>query len=83
MTGTVRIYINSQGIDVPSSATALEAVQAWNSDEASAIRNGERLITDSRGLPAGPGSAVHNGAIFRIVGARRVASDDPEPGSGP
>ena len=81
MTGTVRIYINSQGVDVPSSATALEAVRAWNAGEASAISNGERLITDSRGLPAEPGSAVHNGAIFRIVRARAIASDDADPGS--
>ena len=80
MTATVRIYINSQGVDVPSSATALEAVQAWNAGEASAISNGERVITDSRGLPAEPGSAVHNGAIFRIVRARTIAADDADPG---
>ena len=78
---TVRIYINSQGVDVPASATALDAVEAWNTGEASAIRNGERVITDSRGLPADPGSAVHNGAIFRIVRSRAAAADDVDPGA--
>ena len=78
MTETVRIYINSRGIDVPASATALEAVRTWNADEASAISSGDRMITDSRGLPADPGSAVHNGAVFRIVRARAVAADDDE-----
>ncbi|HEU4749166.1 MAG TPA: hypothetical protein VFS56_11740 [Gemmatimonadaceae bacterium] len=74
MTPTVRIYINSTGIDVPASATALEAVQSWNVAEAAAIGSGERMITDSRGLPADPESPVHNGAIFRIVRARGSAS---------
>jgi hypothetical protein len=33
------------------------------------------MITDSRGLPADPGSTIHNGAIFRIVRARTASSD--------
>jgi len=78
VTPTVRIYIDSHGVDVPASATALEAVEAWNRDEASAVKQGERLITDSRGLPADPDSVVHNGAIFRIVRARSSASGDSE-----
>ena len=79
MTETVRIYINTAGVEVPSSATALEAVEAWNAAEAAAIRSGERMITDSRGLPADPASPVHNGAIFRIVRARQSGADDPDP----
>lgn len=78
MTETVRIYINTAGLDVPSAATALEAVQAWDAGEAAAIRSGERMITDSRGLPADPASPVHNGAIFRIVRARQSGADDPD-----
>ena len=74
MTATVRIYINSIGVDVPATATALQAVQSWNAAEAAAIGNGERMITDSRGLPADPEMPVHNGAIFRIVRARGVAA---------
>lgn len=71
MTETVRIYINANALEVPSSATAIEAVEAWNAAEASAIKSGERMITDSRGLPADPQTPVHNGAIFRIVRARQ------------
>ena len=78
MTATVRVFINTHGIDVPDSSTALEAIEAWNAGEAVAIRNGERMITDSRGLPADPASAVHNGAIFRVVRARSAASDEDE-----
>ncbi len=78
MTATVRVYINTHGIDVPDSSTALEAIDAWNAGEAAAVRKGERMITDSRGLPADPTSAVHNGAIFRVVRARSAASDEDE-----
>jgi len=78
VTETVRIYINARGIDVPASATALEAVGAWSAVEAAAVRNGERMITDSRGLPADPGSTIHNGAIFRIVRARGAISDSAD-----
>lgn len=78
MTPTVRVYINARGVDVVSSATALEAVAALDAAEAAAILSGERMITDSRGLPADPESLVHNGAIFRIVRARQAASDDSD-----
>lgn len=76
MTATVRIYINANGLEVPSGATALEAVEAWDAAAAVAIKGGERMITDSRGLPTDPQSPVHNGAIFRIVRARHAEDDD-------
>ncbi len=71
MTDTVRIYINSKGFEVPSSSTALRAVELWDAHESAAIRSGERMITDSRGLRADPESPVHNGAIYRVVRARQ------------
>ncbi len=74
----VRIYINSTGVDVPSSATTLDAVAVWDAAQAAAIATGERVITDSRGLRADPKAPVHNGAIFRIVRARASAGDDSD-----
>lgn len=75
MSDTVRIYINAKPIDVAASATALEAVEQWDSTQAAAIRNGERMITDSRGIATTADAPVHNGAIFRIVRARQVGED--------
>jgi hypothetical protein len=75
MTDTVRIYINAKPVDVDSTATALEAVALWDSALAAAIRSGERMITDSRGIPTTADALVHNGAIFRIVRARQAAED--------
>ena len=76
MSENVRIYINGKPVDVDAAATALEAVEAWNPAQAASIRSGERMITDSRGIPARNDAPVHNGAIFRIVRARSEAADD-------
>ncbi|HYU53027.1 MAG TPA: hypothetical protein VEK37_08780, partial [Gemmatimonadaceae bacterium] len=76
MSETVRIYINSKPLDVEATATALEAVAAWDETQAAAIRSGERMITDSRGIQTANETVVHNGAIFRIVRARQTAGDD-------
>ena len=75
MSETVRIYINAKPVDVAASATAIEAVEQWDSTQAAAIRTGERMITDSRGIPTTADAPVHNGAIFRIVRARQIADD--------
>jgi hypothetical protein len=78
MSDTVRVYINARPIDVDASATALEAVEAWDETQAVAVRTGERLITDSRGIVTANTTPVHNGAIFRIVRARQTAGDDQD-----
>lgn len=74
----VRVYINAKAVEVDAAATALDAVERWNPAQAAAIRNGERLITDSRGIVTDNGTPVHNGAIFRIVRSRQTAGEDPD-----
>ena len=76
MSETVRIYINAHPLDVPSSSTALDAVDKWDSLAAAAVQRGERMITDSRGIVTANDTPVHNGAIFRIVRARPKPDDD-------
>ena len=78
MSATVRIYINAKPIDVDAKATALEAVEAWDETQAVAVRSGEKMITDSRGIVTANTTPVHNGAIFRIVRARQTAGEDPD-----
>jgi hypothetical protein len=78
MSDTVRIYINGRPIDVDAGATILEAVEAWDEIQAVAVRSGERMITDSRGIVTANTTPVHNGAIFRIVRARQSAGDDQD-----
>jgi hypothetical protein len=78
MTETVRVYINARAVDVDASATALQAVEAWDAEQAASIRNGERMITDSRGIGTSHDTPVHNGAIFRIVRARQPDADESD-----
>jgi hypothetical protein len=78
MSETVRVYINARPVEVAPTATALEAVEAWDETQAAAVRNGERMITDSRGIVTANDTPVHNGAIFRIVRARQADTDDSD-----
>jgi hypothetical protein len=78
MSETIRVYINARPVDVDASATALQAVEAWDETQAVAVRKGERMITDSRGIVTANDTPVHNGAIFRIVRARQTDSDESD-----
>ena len=78
MSDTVRVYINARPVDVDASATALQAVEVWDETQAAAVRSGERMITDSRGIITANNTPVHNGAIFRIVRARQADSNESD-----
>ena len=78
MSETVRVYINARPVEVAAGATALQAVEAWDETQAAAVRNGERMITDSRGIVTANDTPVHNGAIFRIVRARQADTDESD-----
>ncbi len=79
MSETVRIYVNSKPIEIAATATALDAVEALDATQAAAIRRGERLITDSRGIVTANDTRLHNGAIFRVVRARQASDDASDP----
>ena len=76
---SVRAYVNAHGVDVPPGSTALEAVRAFSATEAEAVERGERVITDSRGLPIDGDTAVQAGSIFRLVSGRRVSGASASP----
>ena len=68
---SLRVFVNAAAVDVPAGSTALEAVRAWDAREAEAVSRGERVITDSRGLPVTVDVEVHAGSIFRLVSGRK------------
>lgn len=78
MSETVRVYINARPVEVDASATALQAVEAWDAAQAEAVRNGERMITDSRGIATPNDTPVQIGAIFRIVRARQIDAGESD-----
>lgn len=67
----MRVYVNAVALDLPDGSTALDAVRAWDPGAADAVAAGEKVLADSRGLPASPETPLHGGAIFRVLPARR------------
>ncbi|MDF2774683.1 MAG: hypothetical protein K0S86_4183 [Geminicoccaceae bacterium] len=74
----MRVYVNAVALDLPDGSTALDAVRAWNAPAADAVAAGEKVLADSRGLPASPDTPLQGGAIFRVLPARR-RQDSIEP----
>ncbi|MEP7065536.1 MAG: hypothetical protein ABI889_05850 [Gemmatimonadota bacterium] len=72
MTRTIPVFVNSTKVELPSDATALDAVRLWNPAAAAEVADGTRVLLDDRGLPIDPGTMVHGGSIFRLVPARAV-----------
>ena len=69
----IRVFVNAVGIDVPAGVSILDAVRSWSADEAAAVDRGDRVVTDSRGLPIAPDERVSAGSIFRLIPARKRA----------
>lgn len=78
MTRIVPVFVNSAKIELPSDATALDAVRLWNEAAAREVAEGTHVLLDDRGLPIEPGTIVHGGSIFRIVPARAAADAHDE-----
>jgi hypothetical protein len=70
VTDLLRVFVNAQGVDVNSGASALDCVRAWRGDEADAVASGKRVITDSRGLPIDATTPARAGSIYRTVPSR-------------
>jgi len=70
-TETVRIFVNAAAVDVPAGSSVLDAIRRWSEQEATAVARGDRVITDSRGLPVSEEVRVSAGSIFRLVPARK------------
>lgn len=73
---TLRVFVNERPVEVPRGATVADAVRAHDAAAADAVAAGERVVTDSRGLPVDALGETHAGAIYRLISARRPASAD-------
>jgi hypothetical protein len=80
MSATVRVYVNGRGVDAPAEGSPVDAVRLADSLLADAVVSGEKLVTDSRGLPVAAGDGLYNGAIFRVIANRQRAASDEGPG---
>jgi hypothetical protein len=78
MTEPLIVFVNARTVQVPSGATVLDAVRAFDAVEGDACAAGTRGVTDSRGLPVATSTPVHGGAIFRLVSARAGRAEGAE-----
>ena len=62
-----RVYVDARPVDVPVSATVVDAVEAADASLAAEVRAGTKGVTDSRGLPIAADAPLHGGAILRVV----------------
>ena len=69
---SLRVFVNAVGVDVAAGSCVLDAVRAFDAAAADAVRDGSRIVTDSRGLPVASSVEVHAGSIFRLVPKRRA-----------
>ncbi|HKN65194.1 MAG TPA: hypothetical protein VJW73_02900 [Gemmatimonadaceae bacterium] len=67
----VRVFVNAVGVMVPAGSSILDAVRRWNESEGTAVADGEKMVTDSRGLPIDADKPVSAGSIFRLVPVRK------------
>ena len=74
---SLRVFIDARAVDVPAGSSALDAVTAFDIAAAAALRSGEKILTDSRGLPFDVATEVQAGAIFRLI-PRRDRSAPPK-----
>jgi hypothetical protein len=80
-TRPVRVFVNAVGVNVPAGASILEAVRAFSAADADAVARGDKLVTDSRGLPIGADQTVSAGSIFRVLPVRKrepTAADESD-----
>jgi hypothetical protein len=68
----LRVFVNGRAISIARDATILDAVRAFDADEARAVAAGERAVTDSRGLPISLDVALAGGTVLRVVSARAL-----------
>ena len=81
---TVRVFVNAVSVIVPAGSSILDVVRYWSESAAAAIADGEKMVTDSRGLPIEVDERVSAGSIFRLVPVRRRVGErerDDDPGS--
>lgn len=78
MTGTLRVFVNGSGVDVPAGSSVLDAVRALDAAAAEEIRAGTRAAVDSRGLPVTAETPLHGGFVLRIVSARALRTAEEE-----
>jgi len=78
MSDTIRVFVNTTAVDLPSGSDVGRAVRAFDADLEASIARGAAYVTDGRGIEMDPTTRLASGAILRVVmRARRGADAEP------
>jgi hypothetical protein len=76
---TVRVFVNTDVVDLPVGATVADAVRAIDQSILDRITDGGAFITDGRGIALEPSAPLVSGAIIRLGVRARKRSTDADP----
>jgi hypothetical protein len=77
MISTIRVFVNSNAVDLPPGADVGLAVRTFDPELESRLQSGTAYVTDGRGIEIDPAAPLASGAILRVVvRARRGADAD-------
>jgi hypothetical protein len=77
MSDTIRVFVNTGMVDLPSGADVSQAVLAYNAELAAGLASGAAYVTDGRGIEVDRATTLTSGDILRVVvRARRGADAD-------
>jgi hypothetical protein len=81
VSGTIRVFVNSRGFDLPPGTDVAHAVEAFDPGLEEKLLSGTAYVTDGRGIKVDPSSPLANGAILRVgIRARRGEGAESEAG---
>lgn len=67
MTAIIRVFVNSNPVDLPAGADVAQAVRAFDATLEPRIATGAAYVTDGRGIEIEPATQLSAGAILRVV----------------
>jgi hypothetical protein len=74
----IRVFINTEVLDLPVGASVGDAVRATDPSLADQIASGAAYVTDGRGIEISPSASLVSGAILRVVVRARARSADAD-----
>ncbi len=67
MSEIIRVFVNSNPVDLPAGADVAQAVRAFDATLEPRIATGAAYVTDGRGIEIEPATQLSAGAILRVV----------------
>ena len=67
----MRVFVNAVPLDIEKGADVRAAVLALDAELERKLAAGAAFATDARGIEVGPGTALAEGAILRVVVSAR------------